>query len=70
MNSVECRVWIVECEVQTVACSPVVSCHQNPVAKAVAETSNLLLIRLEFQMGQDWPRVVSVFCSCLFYSVY
>ena len=61
--------WIVECEVQTVTCCPVVSRHQNAVAKAVAETSNLP-IRLEFQMGQDWPRVVSVFCSCLFYSVY
>ena len=49
--------------------SPVVSCHQNAVAKAVGEISNLP-IRLEFQRGQDWPRVDSVLCSCLFYSDY
>ena len=42
--------------------SPVVSCHQNAVAKAVGEISNLP-IRLEFQRGQDWPRVDSVLCS-------
>jgi hypothetical protein len=39
------------------------------VAKAVGEISNLP-IRLEFQRGQDWPRVDSVLCSCLFYSDY